>query len=34
MIYRADPLLGDGVAPGDVRDEEPRAAAVVGVRRH
>ena len=29
---RADPLLGDGVAPRDVRDEEPRAAAVVGAR--
>ena len=30
--HRADPLLGDGVAPRDVRDEEPRAAAVVGAR--
>ena len=27
-----DPLLGDGVAPRDVRDEEPRAAAVVSAR--
>ena len=33
LAERADPLLGDGVAPRDVRDEEPRAAAVVGARR-